>query len=86
MGRALIDRNTYYDPDTVKLLGQAFDESWQDIAGNYSDGRVSEDRRTRLARIILDLAKRGDRDVIHIKDVALRLMRRAEQPLAFTRL
>jgi hypothetical protein len=86
MHRALIDNTTDYDPDTVKLLGWAFDACWQDIAGNYSEGRVSEDRHNRLTRIILDLAKSGERDVIQIKDKALRLMLRAERPLAFTRL
>ena len=50
------------DPKTLKLLGQAFDEAWQDIAGNYDAASV-EDRRHRLAEVIFTLARDGERDL-----------------------
>ena len=62
MGRTLLDSNTSFDPETLQLLCRAFDDAWQDIAGNY--GHIAaEDRRTRLATVILQLANNGERDV-----------------------
>ena len=26
-----------YGPDVLKVIGQAFDEAWRDIAGNFGD-------------------------------------------------
>jgi hypothetical protein len=37
-----------FDPATLKLLGRAFDEVWQDIGGNHGVASA-EDRRTRFA-------------------------------------
>jgi hypothetical protein len=34
MGRSLIDTASY-DPDTLKMLSQAFDDVWGEMAGNY---------------------------------------------------
>ncbi len=34
MGRSLIDTASY-DPDTLKMLSQAFDDVWREMAGNY---------------------------------------------------
>jgi hypothetical protein len=68
-----------YAPATLKLLGQAFDEVWQDIAGNYGAAATIEDRRTRLALIILELANMGERDLDDIKREALAIMRLREQ-------
>ena len=34
--RQLIDGATY-GPDALKVIGQAFDEAWRDIAGNFGD-------------------------------------------------
>jgi hypothetical protein len=78
MGHSLID-GTSYDPDTLKLLSRAFDETWQDIGGNYG-AATAEDRRTRLALIILELAGNGERDLIDLKYMALEIMRHKERP------
>lgn len=79
MGRTLFEGNTSFDSDTVQLLCRAFDEAWQDIAGNYGHIAV-EDKRTRLALIILQLASNGERDVDDIKETALEIMRLRERP------
>ena len=80
MGRSLLDEPTgYFAPNTVKLLCKAFDEVWQEIGGNYGDG-VVEERRTRLARVILDLGNDGERDIDYIKEGALEIMRLKERP------
>jgi hypothetical protein len=79
MGRTLLNSNTSFDRDTVQLLCRAFDEAWQDIAGNYGNMAV-EDRRTRLAAIILQLVSNGERNVADIKETALEILRLKERP------
>jgi hypothetical protein len=79
MGCALLDKSSSFDPDTLKLLGRAFDEAWDDIGGNYTKALI-EDRRTRLARIILELAGNGERDLIDLKCMAIEIMRHKERP------
>lgn len=78
MARDLLDETFTPDPKTLKLLGQAFDEAWRDIAGNYG-AAIVEDRRHRLAEVIFTLARGGERDLNGIKSQALEIMRRKEQ-------
>ena len=82
MGRTLLETAGHYDPDTLKLLCSAFDEAWEDIAGNYGHMSV-EERRTRLALIILELGNNGGRDIEDIKETALEIMRDRERPAKF---
>jgi len=77
MGRSLLEDTDKYDPDTWKLLGRAFDAAWQDLAGNY-DRAAAEDRRTRLALIILELARRGKLDENGIKTAAVYFIKRED--------
>jgi hypothetical protein len=78
MGRSLIDTASY-DPDTLKMLSQAFDEVWREIAGKYYAEAMIEDRRNRLATIILGLADGGERDLSRMKTCASKLMADALQ-------
>jgi hypothetical protein len=78
MGRALLE-NASFGPDTLKLLGQAFDEAWQEIGGKYGP-KAAEDRRTWLALILLKLAGDGERDPVNLKSMALKVMRQEERP------
>ena len=66
------------DPKRRKLLDQAFQEVWHDIAGNY-DATMIEDRQTRLAEVILRLAQDGESDLGEIMSKALEIMRVKEQ-------
>jgi hypothetical protein len=75
MAHALFNEPTSYGSDTLRLLNQAFDELWKDIAGNYASAQTIEDRRMRLALIILELANIGERDLDEIKTDALAIMR-----------
>jgi hypothetical protein len=79
MAHNLFNEPVGYDRSTLTLLGQAFDEVWQEIAGNYITAEVVEERRMRLALIILELANMGERDLDEIKDDALAIMRLREQ-------
>ena len=41
-------------PETLKVIGQAFDEAWQEIAGNFgSDPQEIEAARLKLANAFL---------------------------------
>jgi hypothetical protein len=78
MARSLIDTASH-DPDTLKMLSQAFDEVWREIAANYHAEAMIEDRRNRLATIILGLADGGERDLLRMKTCASKLMAQALQ-------
>jgi hypothetical protein len=78
MARSLIDTASY-DPGTLKMLSQAFDEVWREIASNYHAEAMIEDRRNRLATIILSLADCGERDLSRMKTCASKLMAHALQ-------
>ena len=78
MARSLFDTASY-DPDTLKMLSQAFDEVWREIAANYHAEAMIEDRRNRLATIILSLADGGERDLSRMKTGASKLMAHALQ-------
>jgi hypothetical protein len=44
-----------FGPETLKVVGQAFDGAWQDIAGNFGADHVPA-ARLKLANIILATA------------------------------
>jgi hypothetical protein len=79
MAHELLNQSASYDPGKLQLLGQTFDEVWKDIAGNYGAVETIEDRRRRLALIILEIANIGERDLDEIKSDALAIMRHREQ-------
>ncbi len=71
MQRTPLDDCTSFDPDTLKILTRAFDEAWPSVAGrchHYLNIQVS---RERLASIVLDLGKQGERDVEALTSLAL---------------
>ena len=78
MPHDILNAFSSYDAGTLKLLHRAFDEVWKDIAGDYGVVETIDERRTRLALIILDLANIGERDLDEIKSDALALMRLRE--------
>ena len=57
--RRLID-GASFGPDTLKALGQAFDQAWEEIAGNFGDTQI-ENARLRLAEAMLSIAIEGGR-------------------------
>jgi hypothetical protein len=78
MARDFLDEAISYDLATMKLLSEAFDEVWLDLAGNHRAAATIEDMRTRLAVVILELARNGERDLDDIKSDALEIMRLRE--------
>ena len=72
--RKLID-GAAFGPDTLKVIGQAFDEAWQDIAGNFGEDRALA-ARLKLANIILTTATSDSCDIAALKEMALQQMAR----------
>ena len=67
-----IIENAAFGPDQLKVVFQAFDEAWARIAGNFGeDGTSAETARTRLANIVLAIAREGGNDAAAIKNAAL---------------
>jgi hypothetical protein len=66
---------TAFGPETVKAMGQAFDQAWTEIAGNFGDSRLEVDRaRSRLAKAMLSVATEGSTDVAVLKAGAINEM------------
>jgi hypothetical protein len=61
-----------YGPETLKALGQAFDEAWRSVEGNFgSDPRAVAAARQKLAKALLSVAAEDSRDVEVLKKGAL---------------
>jgi hypothetical protein len=72
--RHLID-GAAFGPDAVKVIGQAFDKAWDDIAGNFGEEPATiELARLRLAEAVLSVASEDSRDVEALKRGALEAM------------
>jgi len=72
--RQLID-GASFGPDTLKAVGQAFDQAWAQIAGNFgNDPSDIERARLRLANAMLSVASEDSRDVAVLVRAALEAM------------
>jgi len=72
--RQLID-GASFGPDTLKAMGQAFDQAWAQIAGNFGDDTSDVERaRLRLANALLSVASEDSRDVAVLVRAALEAM------------
>ena len=65
-----------YDPDTLKILYEAFDNAWEQIAPNVGDRpEAIEAAQMKLANIVMALATDGmARDAETLTQAALDLM------------
>jgi hypothetical protein len=62
-----------FGPEAVKAMGQAFDQAWAEVAGNFGASLVEvEAARLRLAEAVLSVAAKGSTDVAALKYAALR--------------
>jgi len=72
--RKLID-GAAFGPDALKALGQAFDEAWREIAGNFgSEAQEIDMARLKLATALLSIAHEDSRDAEVLKRAALQRM------------
>jgi hypothetical protein len=68
------DGGATFDPDTIRVLGDALDGAWRSLqtTGVYFTSRgQAEATRERLALRIIDIAKQGERDIDRLRDDAL---------------
>jgi hypothetical protein len=69
-----VDGDGYFDPETVIILGTAFDEAWRSLQNSgvyFTSVHTAEATRETLARRIVESAKRGERDPGRLCDNAL---------------
>jgi len=72
--RRLID-GAAFGPEKLKAMGEAFDQAWAQIAGNFGDSPTQvENARLRLADALLSVATEESTDVAALKDGALQAM------------
>ena len=72
--RRLID-GASFGPATLKVIGQAFDEAWAEIAGNFGDNPAQiENARLTLAEALLSIAAEDSTNVAALKNGALQAM------------
>ena len=72
--RRLID-GASFGPDTLKAMGDAFDQAWAQIAGNFGDSPSQvENAKLRLAEAMLSVATEDSKDVAALKAGALQAM------------
>jgi hypothetical protein len=64
-----------FGPEALRVIGQAFDAAWVEIAGNFGNdpGQV-EAARVKLAKAILSNATDDSRDVEALKKAAIERM------------
>lgn len=61
-----------YGPETMKVITQAFDAAWAEIANEVEDNRLGvEAARLKLANAVLANAKENSRDPETLKNAAL---------------
>ena len=61
-----------FGPDALKALFQAFDEAWAVLAPRYgNDAPAIDAARTRLANILLGLAREDSCEASALRDAAL---------------
>jgi len=74
--RRLIDGATF-GPEALKAMGEAFDQAWTEIAGNFGESPSEiESARLRLAEAMLSVAIEGSTDIAVLKADALQAMAR----------
>ena len=69
--RFLIEEDHAFSPDEVKSLVDAFEDTLRAVELTDQDDRVS----IRVAKIIIGLAKDGERDPLRLRDLALKFVR-----------
>lgn len=64
-----------YGPAELKIISDAFEAAWQDIANDYVSPLAIQDARLKLANVVLSLASDGIRDGEKLRTEGARVMR-----------
>lgn len=71
--RRLIESNTAFGPETLKVMGQVFEDAWAAVSSSFSDQPDAiEDARLRLAQLVLSSAPTDQIDPGKLKDEVVR--------------
>ena len=73
-----IAENRAFDPETAHLLAAAFENAWKSLTAEdyrFADPLKAAHSREVLAKRIIELAQRGERDSIRLYDDALAYLR-----------
>jgi len=77
MGARRLVARASFGPDTIKAMGQAFDQAWAEIAFHFEgDPLIRDSARQSLAEAVLGAAGDSIPDVQGLKEASLRAMRR----------
>ncbi len=71
--RRAIERAAF-GPQALHVMGQAFDEAWDEVAWAFDNKIAQEAARLVLANGILTVATNASRDVEELKQAALRAL------------
>ena len=72
--RRLID-GAAFGPETLRAMGQAFDQAWTEVASNFGNSPVEiEGARLRLAEAMLSVATESSTNVATLKAGALQAL------------
>ena len=72
--RLLID-GASFGPEALKVIGEALDAAWAEIAGNFANDPAEIDEALyKLATALLSVASEDSRDVEALKKAALQRM------------
>ena len=72
--RQLID-GASFGPEALKVIGEAFDTAWAEIAGNFANDPAELDEALyKRATALLSVASEDSRDVEALKKAALQRM------------
>ena len=64
-----------YGPETLKVVGKAFDDAWSEISGHFTrNGLQAQSARLKLAHAVLAVARDDSRDLDQLKNAALEVM------------
>jgi hypothetical protein len=63
-----------FGPEAVKAMGEAFDQAWIEVAGNFGSPLEVEKARLKLANAMLSVATEGSTDVATLKAAALQVI------------
>ena len=64
-----------YGPAELKIISDAFEAAWQDIANDYVSPLAIQPARLKLANVVLSLASDGIRDGEKLRTEGARVMR-----------
>ncbi len=73
----LVRSDAAFDPETINLLGDAFENAWQRIktsGSRFARPAYANAMRELIAKHIIDMAQHGEREPIKLSDSAVQFL------------